>query len=64
SVSRDLYRSARSLAYGFRYFSAEFPGACDQFHDSYLALLTSAATGIPLDTGSSTPSRARPENSC
>jgi len=40
----------RSLAYDFRFFSAEYQSyQCTAFNDYYLALLTSGAAGIPAD---------------
>lgn len=42
--------NAQSFSYEFRFFSSEFwTYSCTQFNDFYLALLTSAAPGIPAD---------------
>ena len=52
--------NARSFSYDFRYFTAEFPGPCDQFNDVYLALLTSSAPGLPADTNVSAQANGLP----
>ncbi len=42
--------NAQSFSYKFRFFSSEFwYYSCTQYNDFYLALLTSAAPGIPAD---------------
>jgi hypothetical protein len=42
--------NAQSFSYKFRFFSSEFwTYSCTEFNDFYLALLTSAAPGIPAD---------------
>lgn len=42
--------NAQSFSYKFRFFSSEFwQYSCTEFNDFYLALLTSAAPGIPAD---------------
>jgi hypothetical protein len=42
--------NAQSFSYKFRFFSSEFWNwSCTEFNDFYLALLTSAAPGIPAD---------------
>jgi hypothetical protein len=42
--------NAQSFSYKFRFFSSEFwTWSCTAYNDFYLALLTSAAVGIPLD---------------
>lgn len=42
--------NAQSFSYKFRFFSSEYwSWQCTQYNDFYLALLTSAAAGIPAD---------------
>lgn len=53
--------NAQSFSYDFRFFSGEFPEyTCTTFNDFYLALLTSAAPGIPADKNISFDSLGNP----
>lgn len=53
--------NAQSFSYQFKFYSAEFPEwVCTSYNDFYLALLQSAAPGIPLDTNISFDGQGNP----